>query len=54
MTLAVPLFVIQDVDDTKRICVAVFVWVKPLAAGWFFGGMGAVLLAGWAGLIFAR
>ena len=39
---------------TAVICVAVFVWVKPLAAGWFFGGMGAVLLAGWAGLIFAR
>lgn len=37
---------------TAVICVAVFVWVTPLAAGWFFAGMGAVLLAGWAGLIF--
>ena len=34
------------------ICVAVFVWVQPLAAGWFFTGMGLVILAGWLGLIF--
>lgn len=34
------------------ICVAVFVAVKPLAAGWFFVGMGLVILAGWLGLIF--
>jgi ATP synthase protein I len=33
------------------ICVAVFVGVKPLAAGWFFAGMGCVILAGWLGLI---
>lgn len=39
---------------TALICVAVFVWVKPLAAGWFFAGMGSVLLAGWAGLIFSK
>lgn len=37
---------------TALICIAVFVWVKPLAAGWFFAGMGATILAGWAGLIF--
>lgn len=35
------------------ICVAVFVGVKPLAAGWFFAGMGLVIMAGWLGLIFA-
>ena len=33
------------------ICIAVFVFVKPLAAGWFFVGMGCVILAGWLGLI---
>ncbi len=37
---------------TALICIAVFVWVKPLAAGWFFAGMGAVIFAGWIGLIF--
>ena len=36
------------------ICIAVFVWVEPLAAGWFFGGMAATLVAGWMGLILAR
>lgn len=35
------------------ICVAVFVGVKPLAAGWFFAGMGLVILSGWLGLIFS-
>lgn len=39
---------------TGAICIAVFVWVKPLAAGWFFAGMGVVLLAGWVGLIFNK
>ena len=39
---------------TAAICVAVFVWVEPLAAGWFFAGMGIVLLAGWMGLILAK
>ncbi len=33
------------------ICVAVFTGVEPLAAGWFFAGMGLVILAGWLGLI---
>ncbi len=33
------------------ICIAVFLGVKPLAAGWFFAGMGTVILAGWLGLI---
>jgi len=37
---------------TMAICIAVFVWVKPLAAGWFFAGMGAVIVTGWIGLIF--
>ena len=39
---------------TAAICIAVFVWVKPLAAGWFFAGMGIVILAGWLGLIFNK
>jgi ATP synthase protein I len=39
---------------TAVICIAVFVMVKPLAAGWFFAGMGAVILAGWLGLIFSK
>ena len=37
---------------TALICIVVFIWVKPLAAGWFFAGMGAVIFAGWMGLIF--
>ena len=28
------------------ICVAVFVWVKPLAAGWFFAGMALTVFSG--------
>lgn len=39
---------------TVLICMAVFIWVQPLAAGWFFAGMGAVILAGWVGLIFSN
>jgi F0F1-type ATP synthase assembly protein I len=35
------------------ICIAVFVGVEPLAAGWFFTGMGLVILAGWLGLFFS-
>jgi len=31
---------------TALICVVVFVWVKPLAPGWFFAGMAAVLFSG--------
>lgn len=29
------------------ICMAVFLWVEPLAAGWFFTGMIAVILTGY-------
>lgn len=32
------------------ICVAVFVWVKPLAAGWFFVGMAVTVLSGQLGM----
>lgn len=32
------------------ICVAVFVWVKPLAAGWFFASMALTVLSGQLGL----
>jgi len=35
---------------TGVICAAVFIWVQPLAAGFFFLGMIGVLAAGWAGL----
>ena len=36
---------------TALICVAVFIWVKPLAAGWFFTGMAMVIFSGWLGLL---
>ncbi len=36
---------------TALICVAVFIWVKPLAAGWFFAGMMVVMFSGWLGLL---
>ena len=32
------------------ICTAVFLWVSPLAPGWFFTGMIVVIVAGWIGL----
>lgn len=37
---------------TALVCCAVFIWVRPLAAGWFFAGLATTLAAGWAGLIF--
>ena len=36
---------------TALICVAVFVWVKPLAAGWFFTGMMVAIFSGWLGML---
>ena len=36
---------------TALICTAVFVWVKPLAAGWFFAGMVAGIVSGRVGLL---
>jgi len=36
---------------TALICMAVFVWVKPLAAGWFFAGMAVALFAGRFGML---
>jgi ATP synthase protein I len=35
---------------TGILCAAVFIWVKPLAAGFFFLGMIGVLIANWVGL----
>lgn len=35
---------------TGVLCAVVFIWVKPLAAGFFFLGMIGVLAAGWLGL----
>ena len=35
---------------TGALCAVVFIWVKPLAAGFFFLGMIGVLAAGWLGL----
>ena len=35
---------------TAVLCAVVFIWVKPLAAGFFFLGMIAVLVANWVGL----
>jgi len=36
---------------TGLLCAAVFVWVKPLSAGWFFAGMAAVIFSGRFGLL---
>jgi ATP synthase protein I len=35
---------------TGLLCAAVFIWVKPLAAGFFFLGMIGVLVTSWIGL----
>lgn len=35
---------------TAMICVAVFVWIKPLAASWFFAGMLVTIFSGWLGM----
>jgi len=37
---------------TGFLCAVVFIWVKPLAAGFFFLGMIGVLAANWIGLAF--
>jgi len=37
---------------TALICLAVFIWVKPLAAGWFFAGMVIVIFSGRLGLLY--
>ena len=37
---------------TALICMSVFLWVKPLAAGWFFAGMILAIFLGYLGLIF--
>ena len=37
---------------TAVLCVVVFMWVKPLAAGWFFTGMLVVIFSGRLGLLF--
>lgn len=34
---------------TGILCAAVFIWLRPLAAGYFFLGMIGVLAAGWFG-----
>ena len=36
---------------TGLLCAAVFIWVKPLAPGWFFTGMVAVIFSGRLGLL---
>ena len=36
---------------TGLLCAAVFIWVKPLAPGWFFTGMVAVIFSGRFGLL---
>jgi len=35
---------------TGLLCAVVFIWVKPLAPGYFFLGMIGVLIANWVGL----
>ena len=37
---------------TALICMLVFIWIKPLAAGWFFAGMAAVIFSGRLGLLY--
>jgi len=36
---------------TGLLCAAVFIWLKPLSAGWFFAGMAAVIFSGRFGLL---
>lgn len=36
---------------TALLCAVVFIWVKPLAAGWFFAGMVAVIFSGRLGAL---
>ncbi|MCW8926312.1 MAG: ATP synthase subunit I [Xanthomonadales bacterium] len=35
---------------TAAMCMAVFVWIKPLAALWFFIGMLVTIFSGWLGM----
>ena len=35
---------------TGVLCAVAFIWIKPLAAGWFFTGMMVVLVTSWIGL----
>ena len=35
---------------TGLLCAVAFIWIKPLAAGWFFTGMIVVLASSWIGL----
>ena len=36
---------------TGLLCAAVFIWIKPLAPGWFFTGMAVVIFSGRFGLL---
>lgn len=36
---------------TGVLCAVVFIWVKPLSAGWFFAGMAAVIFSGRLGML---
>lgn len=36
---------------TGLLCAAVFIWIKPLSAGWFFAGMAVVIFSGRFGLL---
>jgi ATP synthase protein I len=37
---------------TALICMAVFIWVKPIAAGWFFTGMAVAIFSGRLALLY--
>lgn len=39
---------------TALLCVAVFVWIKPLAAGWFFAGMAIVIFSPGLAMLFSK
>ncbi len=36
---------------TGLLCAVVFIWIKPLAPGWFFAGMVAVIFSGRLGML---
>jgi F0F1-type ATP synthase assembly protein I len=40
------------ISVTALICVAVFTWVRPLAAGWFFVGMAVAIFSGRLGMLY--
>ena len=44
--------IVAKIFLTIILCVAVFVWVKPLAVGWFFTGMAVGVFSGQLGQLY--